>query len=380
MASTEIAPVSTWEFDTRVRTASTAELRGVRSLSAEETWAVGSVVHKDSGRRRALVARWTKDFGFVEPAPVEPGLDVRLYGVDQAGADVWAVGSVSDGIGGGRPRIERFSVAKGDPVGTAVAAPAVDRSSALHAVAMVSAREGWVVGGSGPAAGADLTRTLVMRWDGSAWRPVPSPNPGTLTNRLDAIAVRSADDVWAVGHCSSEDGNADPLVLHWDGMTWTRSPVPDLVSGACALLGVDTVGTDALWVVGTTVVPDPKTGKPTRQVGVVLRRDGSIWESLLTEPTAVTEMTGVAAVSGTDVWFSGYAKLPNGPETVHIGHWDGEKIRNELGGPFPQGHVASALGGISAAGNRMTAVGWLVPSQTSHQLPAALLGRSAVSA
>lgn len=374
MAITETAPVSTWEFDTRVRTNGTAELRGVRAVSPDETWAVGSVVDKETGRRQALVARWTPDFGFVKPVPVDPGLDVRLFGVDQAGEDVWAVGSVSDAIGGGRPRIERFSRSKG--VGTAVAAPAVDRSSELQAVAMVSPTEGWAVGGSGPAAGGDLTKTLIMRWDGSEWRTVPSPNPGTLTNRLDAVTVRSADDVWAVGQCASVEGQEEPLVLQWNGMTWNRVPVPKLVEGSCALLGVDTVGFDTVWVVGTTVVADPKTGKLGRLLGVILRRDGSIWESLLAEPTPVTEMTGVAAVSSTDVWFSGYAKLPNGPETVHIGHWDGEKVTSELFGPLPQGHVASALGGISAAGNRMTAVGWLVPDHTSHQQPAALLGRS----
>lgn len=376
MAGTETAPVSTWEFDTRVRTNGVAELRGVRAVSADETWAVGSVVDKETRRRQALVARWTKDFGFVKPAPVDPGLDVRLFGVDQAGEDVWAVGSVSDAIGGGRPRIERFSRAKGEPAGEAVDAPSVDRSSELQAVAMVSPSEGWAVGGSGPAAGADLTKTLIMRWDGSAWRTVPSPNPGTLTNRLDAVTVRAADDVWAVGQCSSDDGLAEPLVLHWNGLTWNRVPVPRLVPGSCALLGVDTVGFDSVWVVGTSVVADPETGKLGRLLGVILRRDGSIWESLLTEPTPVTEMTGVAAVSGTDVWFSGYAKLPNGPETVHIGHWDGEKVRSELFGPLPQGHVASALGGIDAADNRMTAVGWLVPDHASDQQPAALLGRS----
>jgi hypothetical protein len=94
----------------------------------------------------------------------------------------------------------------------------------------------------------------------------------------------------------------------------------------------------------------------------------------------VTEVTGVTAVTEDDVWFSAYALPPGGTENVHVAHWDGQDFRPAFTGPLPQGHVGSALNGITAAGDRVTAVGWRMTTDTPFQLPAALLGCSSASA
>jgi hypothetical protein len=338
---------------------------------------VGSGLIPDTGRSRGIVGRWNPEFQLVEPVAVDPELDVRLLGVAVAGDDVWAVGWISDGAGGGHPRIERYSRQAADKAGEAVAAPAVDRDSALHAVDMLSATEGWAVGGSGSGSGADFTQTLIARWDGSTWRVVPSPSPGTLTNRLDAVAARSTDDVWAVGHSTSagSDSRADALVLHWDGSTWAQVPIPDVTTRGAELLGVAVAGPDSVWAVGTNLAVD--SDKAVRQVGIALHWDGSSWRSVLREPTPVTQLSGVTALSETDVWFAGYAVLPGGPETTHIEHWDGRRLQAEIGVSPGLGHVASALSAICAAGDRLVAVGWRITTATAApiQLPAALLGR-----
>jgi len=372
MPVTETVPVSVWTFDPRPQSKGPAELRGGIAVSADELWAVGSAADPDSGRSSALVGRWTtRDFGFVTPAAADQ--EVRLCAVDHAGEDVWAVGWISDGDEGGRPRIERYSR---QPVssGVAVDGPARDQNSALHGVVMLSASQGWAVGGSGPSSDADFTQTLIARWDGRDWQEVPSPSPGTRTNRLDAVSALSADDVWAVGHSTSGD-MSEALVLRWDGSAWTRMPTPDLADGI-ELLDVAVVGEDSVWAVGTSV-PDPKATKPWRQLAVVLHWDGLSWRSVLPEMVAVTQMSSVAAVSETDVWFAGYAKAPGGSETAHVEHWDGKQLRAEESGVANQGDLASALEGICAAGGRVMAVGWHIPTSASSkvQQPGALFRR-----
>src|SRR6266487_49722 len=54
------------------------------------------------------------------------------------------------------------------------------------------------------------------------WTRIPSPNedPSTFTNRLQALAIVSDSDVWAVGgyyHPAGEaSGQERPVALHWD--------------------------------------------------------------------------------------------------------------------------------------------------------------------
>jgi hypothetical protein len=295
-------------------------------------------------------------------------MDVRLFGVDLAGDEVWAVGA-----GGGRPRIERYSRLS-DPGGEAVEIP-VDRDGALYGVVMLSDSEGWAVGGVDPGSGTDFTGTLIARWDGSIWSVVPSPSPGAQTNRLDAVAARAADDVWAVGRSTGGD-RSDALVLHWDGSVWTQVPVPAMLAGV-DLLGVAVAGRDSVWVAGTGV-DDRSPGKPARQVALALHWDGAAWHSVQFGQTPVTQLNAVTAVSETDVWFAGYAELPGGFETAHIEHWDGQRMRAEGSGVISQENVASALSAISAAAGHLMAVGWRTTTGAPNQLPAALLGRGEV--
>lgn len=373
MTSTETLPVSTWRFDSRVRTRGTAGLQAVAMVSADEAWAVGNALSADTGRGNALVARWrADDFTLVEPAGAGCDQDVRLLGVDWAGDDVWAVGSISEGTAS-QPRVERYC-RQGDGPGEAVPAPVVDKHSAFHAVAMLSPCEGWAVGGSGR--DAAFTDTLVARWDGTAWQAVPSPSPGTLTNRLDSVAARSADDVWAVGHYTGgrcDDDRPMPLALHWDGESWTEMPVPDVADGGSMLLTVGLAAPRSVWVAGTGLVTDPASGMP-RDTGIVVRWNGRRWRSVFRKSSTSTAMTGVAAVSDTDVWFAAYSEGQNGRENAQIDHWDGKELRSAFSGLGGRGNVASALSGIAAAGDRRTAVGWLVTDTEAHQQPAALIG------
>ena len=96
-------------------------------------------------------------------------------------------------------------------------------------------------------------KTLLVRWDGMAWKQVKSPNPGgaTQNNDLGAIAVTSANDAWAAG----EYGNSpdiQTLVLHWDGSAWRRVTAPSLGGPVIGdtLTGIGASSAGNVWAVG----------------------------------------------------------------------------------------------------------------------------------
>jgi hypothetical protein len=98
---------------------------------------------------------------------------------------------------------------------------------------------------------------------------------------------------------------------------------------------------------------------------------------VLPELVPVTQMSSVTAISETDVWFAGYAELPGGNDVAHVEHWDGKQLHAETSGVSNQGDLASALEGICAAGNRVMAVGWHIPTSGLSQVqqPGALFRR-----
>ena len=68
----------------------------------------------------------------------------------------------------------------------------------LHSVSALSENDVWAVGVS---YNTELTlgSTLIEHWNGSRWSVVPSPNPSSSVNKLNAVAAVSPNDVWASG-------------------------------------------------------------------------------------------------------------------------------------------------------------------------------------
>ena len=62
-------------------------------------------------------------------------------------------------------------------------------------MAAASASSAWAVGSTGNRLGS--VQTLNLRWNGTVWRKVASPNPGG--SPLAGVAAVSAGSAWAVG-------------------------------------------------------------------------------------------------------------------------------------------------------------------------------------
>jgi hypothetical protein len=72
------------------------------------------------------------------------------------------------------------------------------------------------------------SKTLVERWNGTAWRVVGSANRSAYFNVLTAVSCGSATSCFAVG--SSADGQTTPqatLVESWNGTAFSIVPSPN---------------------------------------------------------------------------------------------------------------------------------------------------------
>jgi hypothetical protein len=215
-------------------------------------------------------------------------------------------------------------------------------ANTLHAVAVVSPNDVWAVGWG-----------LTLHWDGANWSLVANPNLG---NRPDfrGVAALAANDVWAVGRLQDDVSPyyQRTLVEHWDGLAWNRVPSPNGSTTNAELLDVAAVSANDVWAVGDYSAP-----APTYQRTLIEHWDGVAW-SIIPSPNANDSsqnvLTGVAAVSSTDVWAVGYT-LQSNYRTL-IEHWDGSSwtiVPSPNIGPY--GNYLSAVAAL--APNDVWAVG-----------------------
>jgi hypothetical protein len=327
-------------------------LSGVAAVSARDAWAVGSA---SSGR--SLVLHWNGTGWSQVPSP--PG---SLSGVAAVSAsDAWAVGcSNCSGTGTSRPLILHWN----GSAWAQVPSPTVRGGGRLSGVAAVSARNAWAVGSTNSA------RTLIERWNGTTWQRVPSPNLGASDNRsfLGGVTTVSAHLAWAVGGTfGASTGDTRSLILHWNGTVWRRvpSPSPGVRTGSDLSVGLNGVSASSArqaWAVGNLTCgcgPGP---------AVILRWNGTAWKKVHS-PTgrSETRIGGVAASSGRSAWIVGDigGGDGSGPTKTLILRWNGTAWKR-VASPTPRG--SAGLSGVTTtAGGAWAVGGSSTRSRTSPQ-------------
>src|SRR5258707_9259740 len=106
----------------------------------------------------------------------------------------------------------------------------------LFSVAATSERSAWAVGLTGGVFG-QRPETLILRWNGTAWRRVPSPNAATPGSWLGAVAVSSARKAWAVG-CACNGQRLKTFKERWNGKRWRIGPLPSPATRDSVLHGL----------------------------------------------------------------------------------------------------------------------------------------------
>jgi hypothetical protein len=180
------------------------------------------------------------------------------------------------------------------------------------------------------AVGDSTSGTLAEAWNGSTWKILVTPNPvgpsGQIGDQLTAVVNLSPSDAWAVGGRGAIAAiTAGTLIEHWNGSRWTvvSSPTPGLLG--YELTGVAAVSGRDVWAVGV--------GDVASQVGgtaktLALHWNGTTWNTVATpHPNPYDALNSVTRIPGTnDLWAAGTttARSIQQPLTEHWsgGHWN----------------------------------------------------------
>ncbi len=203
---------------------------------------------------------------------------------------------------------------------------------------MASRSDAWIVG------------SVARRWDGHAWRNVPLPRISGAD--LWAVAAVAPSDAWAVGWHSRGTGPYHALIEHWNGARWSLARLPRLRQAM--LFGVSAAGPRSAWAVGAT-----RTYRKGRSHGypvthpLLLHWDGTSWRKQPL-PWAYPSLTldKVAATGPSSVWV-----VSSGAQDglrSRIEYWNGRRWRLVYA---PFGSNDPLLGFSATAGNDAWAVG-----------------------
>jgi hypothetical protein len=192
----------------------------------------------------------------------------------------------------------------------------IGSSDLFHGVAAISATDVWAVG-EFDAHPTSPQAAFIEQWNGKKWSLVPSPTPGQLSLLLSVKAV-SANDVWTAGFYYDNSGNSKGLLEHWNGKKWIQVPSANPGLSNNELHGFAVVSTND-WVVGA----QSSDGGISYQT-LIEHWDGTQWSDVPSPSpgSSNNDLQGVTAVGANDVWTVGLYSNTGVDQTL-AEHWDG---------------------------------------------------------
>jgi hypothetical protein len=291
-------------------------------------------------------------------------------------SDVWAVGFAgSNNLNESRTLIERWngsawSVVPSPNPGSTRACNGFNSGNMLNAVSGVSTKDVWAVGFSFSC--STLLRPLILHWNGKRWKAVPSPALNTNDNAaLNGVVAFAKDNVWAVGYQPATNGAVLTLVEHWNGTSWSVVPSPQLSSTGSVLTSVAAVSPSDIWAVGDSV------DAPTTSVQTLVEHyDGRTWKVIASPnplPKAFLDqnvLVSVHAVSASNVWAVGHQQDFGLQRTLTlIEHWNGTSwtVVASPNDSVVTGSTNRLKAVTGFSGSNLYAVGFVATANTSGQ-------------
>ena len=263
-------------------------ITAVSALSARNAWAAGYYCvrncQQDGEVDRTLILHWNGSEWSRVPSPNPvAGVDTLKAISAVSASDAWAVGTY-----GARSENKTLILHWNGTSWSTVRSPNPrPGDNELTAVAATSASAAWAAGFFCPVACAGFntrSHTLILRWNGSRWSVVPTPNPSNQNSVLASIASVSPRDAWAAGffcvrHCAPPQTDAEvdhSLILHWNGSRWAAIPSPHPGSGGSELTAVSAVSRAMSWAAGFAC-STPCGGSQIDVHPLILRWNGTRW-------------------------------------------------------------------------------------------------------
>jgi hypothetical protein len=321
-------------------------LWGVAVLSPCNAWAVG-----DYDPEQTLIVHWDGAAWTQVPSP-DPGTEATLRAVSAVSpSDIWAVGQYFDGTA-----LRTLTVHWDGAAWTQVPSPNVSGTTIdnLVAVRATSATDVWAVGNYTNS--SNVSQTLILHWNGSAWTLVPSPDPGgsARDQELDSVVGVSAKNAWAVGFYYN-GGFDQSIALHWNGTSWKQVKTPDPGSQGTFLFSVRASSPTNAWAVGSSY-------NGTADKTLIVHWNGSAWKQVKTPNPGGSghsnDLSAAAVTPKGDAWAAGEFATGTGMRTLVL-HLDGPSWRWEstpsLGGSVIDDTLTAV--GASSDGSSVWAVG-----------------------
>ncbi|GAC1583062.1 MAG: hypothetical protein NVS3B24_21550 [Candidatus Dormibacteria bacterium] len=301
-------------------------LFAVTCAATSDCWAAGTrgAVGPRAGTVDTLVEHWDGRAWTVTPSPnPAPGANSFMFAVRcTASARCWAVGTSYSSRTPNHTLVERWDGSQW----TLVSSPNTYSSehSLLFGVSCPGSTDCWTVGYG---YNGSAFQTLTERWQGRGWEIVASPNlSSTDNNELQAVACPSASSCWAVG--STAVANVyQPLLEHWDGLSWSvaSSPIPPGSRGA-TLSAVTCAGIADCWAGGSAYDNTAQVFK-----SLIEHWDGAAWTIVASPNSSLVEhnfINGISCASSADCWavgaYSNSVQHFLNPGQTLTQHWDGK--------------------------------------------------------
>jgi hypothetical protein len=145
--------------------------------------------------------------------------------------------------------------------------------------------------------------TIIERWDGTAWQRVPGVQPAQNAGGLSDVAATSPRNAWAVGSTLY-----NPLIEHWNGTSW--QPTIGTLNGG--FNAVSATSARNAWAVGSTIY-NP----------LIEHWNGTAWQRIPSpNPGSQGQLYDVVAVTARDAWAVGDYTANTGIKALIL-HWDG---------------------------------------------------------
>lgn len=271
-------------------------LRSISGSGPNDIWSVGHRQVAGSYDIKNLILHYDGSSWNVVPDASPNSIFCDLWGVAAfSPTDAWAVGDYTQPASATWAQILHWD----GTAWTQQQVAAVATGGALWGIGASGPADIWAVGW-GYVNGPGPSRPYAIHYDGTTWTNTLVPTVGLARNRFDAVDALTPNDVWAVGAFGDINGDFRHLIMHYDGTTWTQSPLPaNLANIGGELFDVEAIAPNDVWAVGDLV-----TG------GILLLHyDGTGWQR-------VTSQGGggaFAALGPNNIWAVGN----------EISHWDG---------------------------------------------------------
>jgi hypothetical protein len=171
--------------------------------------------------------------------------------------DVWAVGEqFTDGT---RTLAAHWNGTAWTIVRTPDLSSAGTPQNQLTGVSAAGPDDVWASGFANNVDKHNLDVPYVLHWNGTAWQMTTVPTTGSEGSRLNGILALSASDAWAVGQTQENNGALLTITEQFNGSAWKIVASPD--PGSLGKLPVNTLqavgsaGSGDVLAVGTQEIP-----------------------------------------------------------------------------------------------------------------------------